>query len=227
MDLRALYIPDQKRILLDKDQPQLKHRWNEAHEIGHSVIPWHAGAMLGDDDHTLIPSCHAALEAEANFAAARLLFLQDRFRNEAVALEPSFKNLEALAAKFGNTKASTFWRCIEHWGAETPMIGLITGHPHPAKRLADFDPAAPCKHFVQSVPFSQQFANVREGDVFDQIVEYCGPQRGGSLGGDDILLVDDNGDAHVFTFETFCYHHNTLTIGLYKQPHRVAVAVAA
>lgn len=224
MDLRALYIPDQKRILLDKDQPELKHRWNEAHEIGHSVIPWHAGAMLGDDDHTLIPSCHTALEAEANFAAARLLFLQNRFRDEAVALTPSFKNLEALAAQFGNTMASTFWRCIEYWGAEAPMVGLITGHPHPAKRRADFDPAVPCKHFVQSVPFSQRFAKVHEGHVFDQIVTYCGSQRGGSLGGDDILLVDDNGDAHVFAFETFCYYHHTLTIGIYKQPHKLAVA---
>ena len=224
MDLRALYIPDQKRILLDKDQPDLKHRWNEAHEIGHSVIPWHAGAMLGDDDHTLIPSCHASLEAEANFAAARLLFLQDRFRDEALALPPSFKNLEALAARFGNTKASTFWRCIEYWGAETPMVGLITGHPHPAKRRNDFDPAAPCKHFVQSQPFSRQFANLQETLVFDQVVKYCGSQRGGSLGGGDILLTDDNGDAHVFEFETFCYHHHTLTIGLYRHPRYVAVA---
>ena len=37
--LKALYLPDQRRILIDEGEPQLKHRWNEAHEIGHSINP--------------------------------------------------------------------------------------------------------------------------------------------------------------------------------------------
>jgi len=41
LSLNALYLPDRKRILLDESLPVLKHRWNEAHEIGHSIIPWH------------------------------------------------------------------------------------------------------------------------------------------------------------------------------------------
>lgn len=59
LSLKALYLPDQKRILLDKDLPPLKHRWNEAHEIGHDIIPWHEGMMLGDTAETLKRS-HAA-----------------------------------------------------------------------------------------------------------------------------------------------------------------------
>ena len=47
--LQALYLPDQRRILLDKSLPKLKHRWNEGHEIGHSLIPWHEAIMLGDN----------------------------------------------------------------------------------------------------------------------------------------------------------------------------------
>ena len=58
LSLKALYLPDQKRILLDKDLPPLKHRWNEAHEIGHDLIPWHAGMMFGDTEQTLTPACH-------------------------------------------------------------------------------------------------------------------------------------------------------------------------
>jgi hypothetical protein len=46
----ALYLPNRKRILLDNDLPPLKHRWNDAHEIGHDIIPWHAGMMLGDSE---------------------------------------------------------------------------------------------------------------------------------------------------------------------------------
>lgn len=216
LDLRALYLPDQHRILLDRDEPILRHRWNEAHEVGHSLIPWHEGAMLGDDDHSLIPSCHAEIEAEANHAAARLLFLRERFRADCRSLTPSFKSLEALSNRYGNTRASTFWRCIEHWGEETPMVGLITGHPHPAMRKPDFDPRAPCRHFVQSSVFAAMFSRTSEGAVFDEIVAYCGRQRGGTLGAADILLTDDNGDGHRFEFESFCYHHSTLSLGIYR-----------
>src|SRR3546814_10433071 len=105
--------------------------------------------MLGDNDHTLIPACHIKLEAEANFAAARLLFLRERFRNDALDTAPCFEALRTLAKRFGNTHSTTFWRCIEAWGEHRPMIGLITAHPHPDRRPADFDPNAPCKHFIQ------------------------------------------------------------------------------
>src|SRR3546814_11800276 len=55
MDLRALYIPAQTRILIDKSQPEIKPRWNEAHEIAQSLIPWQSVAMLRDNDHTPHP----------------------------------------------------------------------------------------------------------------------------------------------------------------------------
>jgi hypothetical protein len=140
-DLRAFYLPDEKRILMDKDLHKLKFRWIEAHEVGHSLLPWHEGAMLGDDKQTLRPNCHEQMEAEANFAAARLLFLRDRFAIEARYYAPSLEAVKALQPRFDNTLTTTFWRCVEIWGASTPIIGLVTGHPHPIKREADFDPA--------------------------------------------------------------------------------------
>jgi hypothetical protein len=56
LNLKALFILDGKRILLDETQPQLKHRWNEVHEIGHTIIPWHADLMYGDTEQSLSPS---------------------------------------------------------------------------------------------------------------------------------------------------------------------------
>jgi hypothetical protein len=53
--LKALYLPDRKRILIDSSEPQLKWRWNEAHEIIHSGVPWHQEAMFGDTEVTLSP----------------------------------------------------------------------------------------------------------------------------------------------------------------------------
>ena len=72
LDLRALFSGS-AQILLDKDQPVLDAGGTRAHEVGRGLLPWHQGAMLGDDDLCLIPACHAELEAEANFAAAKLL----------------------------------------------------------------------------------------------------------------------------------------------------------
>ena len=225
-DLKALYIPDQKRILLDQDEPRLKHRWNEGHEITHSVLPWHEGAMLGDDINTLIPSCHAQLENEANYGTGKLLFLRDRFAEEAIDLEHTISSVNGLADNFGNTRTSTFWRCVETWGARVPILGLITGHPHPFMRKDDFDELNPCRHFIQSPAFAQQFSNVKEKDVFDEVVSYCSSNKGGPLGGDEVILVDDNGDSHLFSFETFSFHHNILTLAIYLRPYSRAITIA-
>jgi len=225
-DLRALYIPDRRRILIDKDQPLLKHRWHEAHEVGHSLLPWHAGAMMGDNEHTLIPSCHDMLEAEANFAAGRLLFLRDRFAEECLAQNPSFDALKELKQTYGNTHTTTFWRGVETWGRELPIVGLVTEHPHQIHRKADFDPNNPCKHFVQSSAFAEKFSDIRETDVFDQIVGYCSGNKGGPLGEADVVLIDDNGDDHIFHFESFSFYHQTLTLGIYQAPYNRLIAVA-
>lgn len=223
-ELKALYIPDQKRILLDADEPKLKHRWNEAHEVTHSILPWHEGAMLGDDKNTLIPSCHAQLENEANFGAGRLLFLRDRFKIEALELERCISSVNILASEFGNTITSTFWRCVETWGARIPILGLVTGHPHPDMRKTDFDESNPCRYFIQSPAFAQQFSKVREIDVFNDVVGYCSSKRGGPLGSDEVILIDDNGDSHLFIFESFSFHHNILTLAIYSEPYKKVIA---
>lgn len=37
-DLRALFVPDPRLILLDEKLPAPKKRWSEAHEVVHSVL---------------------------------------------------------------------------------------------------------------------------------------------------------------------------------------------
>lgn len=93
--LKALWLPDRKQILLDSELPSAKQRWGEAHEIGHSVIPWHESMTHGDQKQTLSYSCHQKLEAEANYAAGRLRFLLRMF------LQPLRR------AYFGNSRPSS------------------------------------------------------------------------------------------------------------------------
>ena len=150
-NLKALYPPDQKRILLDRALPPLKHRWNEAHEVGHDIIPWHAGMMQGDTEQTLTPACHAQLEAEANYAAGQILFLGGRFVDEAGDLPPSLATIQGLHKRFGNTITSTLWRYVEQVRPDLPMVGLVTDHPHVTRRAQDFDPLQPCRSLC-SIP---------------------------------------------------------------------------
>jgi Zn-dependent peptidase ImmA (M78 family) len=219
LSLKALYLPDQKRILLDKNLPPLKHRWNEAHEVGHGIIPWHAGMMLGDDESTLTPTCHAQMESEANFAAGRLLFLGDRFVAEADSTGPSINEATRLSKKFDNTMTSTLWRYVEQTHQELPMVALVTGHPHVSRRKPGFNPVSPCRYCVQSPSFAVRFGRLTEADLFGITVSYCGAQQGGPLGAKDVILCDDAGEQHVFYFETFFNRYEALTLGVWRRLH--------
>lgn len=215
--LKALYLPDRKRILLDGDLPEKKHRWNEAHEIGHSLLPWHEDAMHGDNSYTLLPHCHEEVEAEANFAAGRMLFLRDRFTEEALSSEASIKNVKQLHGRFGNTLSTTLYRFVEVIGQDRPVVGMITCHPHKSRRPKDYNPENPTRHFIQSPSFARRFSKMPEKDLFEAVASYCGAQRGGELGANDLILTDDNGDQHRFYFETFFNTYDALTLGVYRK----------
>ncbi len=215
LSLKALYLPDQKRILLDRDLPALKHRWNEAHEIGHDIIPWHAGMFFGDTVVTLTPACHEMMEAEANYAAGQMLFLNSRFPEAALSAPPRLAHVRALGKLFGNSLTSTLWRFVEQAHDGKPMVALVSGHPHPARRKDDFDPLRPCRYCVESPPFRDRFAGVSEVGLFGLVCGYAGAQGGGPLGEGEVLVADRNGDDHVFHFETFFNGHEALTLGVW------------
>lgn len=225
LSLQALYLPDRRRIFLDGSLPQKKHRWSEAHEVVHDLIPWHADVMHGDNRQTLTPDCEAQVEAEANYGAGRLLFLRDRFVVEARDLPIAIASVQSLHRDFGNTISSTLWRFVEAAGVDRPLVGMITCHPHRSRRPSDFDPAKPCRHCIQSGGFAKRFSRISERELFAAVSSYCGAQMGGPLGMADLVLTDDNGDEHVFSFESFFIKYKppalgeALTLGVYTRPN--------
>jgi hypothetical protein len=224
-DLKALYLPDQRRILLDRDLPEKKHRWNEAHEIAHSIVPWHADMMLGDDSYTPTPECHAQIEAEANFAAGRLLFLGERFVETARDFNPSLAAVRELNNIFGNTLTTTLWRYVEQVLPNRAVVGVISSHPR--RRSPGILPEKPWRYCIGSPLFQRQFSQITPETLWEVIVSYCGFQRGGPLGETNILLADRYGAGHQFHFETFFNGYDALTLGIHLGPYSERVTVGA
>jgi hypothetical protein len=209
LDLKALLLPDRKRILLDRSLPILKQKWSVAHETIHSVLPWHGELAIGDTKLTLTPACHEQIEAEANYGAGRLLFLGDLFAKHARDMEPTMKNIMELHNLFGNTITTTLWRYVE--GSSEPLFGMVSVHPHYLPEA--FDAANPCRYFVRSPEFALMFPYDPEAEIFRQIGEYCGYKKAGPLGTGTVVLIDINGAKHFFGCETFSNRYEVLTIG--------------
>jgi len=89
-----------------------------------------------------------------------------------------------------------------------------------------------CRHCIQSPAFAAQFSAVTEQMLFSRVASYCGAQTGGRLGAADVILADDNGMQHVFSFETFFIRYKgpaggeALTLGVYSRPRDAVVSVA-
>ena len=215
-NLSALWIPDSKRILIDSTVPHLKHRWIEAHEINHSIIPWHNNFLFGDDSYTLDPVCHALVEAEANYGAGRLLFFGERFANESRDVKLNFDNIRALASRYGNTITSTFWRIIEDREPDRPAFGMITGHPHyPDHPKLGLTKNGTLDHkFIRSTAFRNQFSSINIEDTYSILAKHASSNINGPIVSATDVLKDNNGDDYVFRIESFSNSHALLTYGV-------------
>jgi len=223
-NLSALWIPDTKRILIDETVPKAKHRWIEGHEIGHSLIPWHHEFLFGDNDVTLDPACHAVVEAEANYASARLLFLQDKFGTEARDRDLNFASVKAMAKRYGNTLTSTFWRMIEDREPDRAIFGMMTAHPfHP--HIGTGANGEVIRYFIRSPAFKGRFSNVTPEQGYAFIRKHATPRSKGPVFDATDVLVDDRGEAHEFLFDSFCNQHSLLTIGAHLQPKPIVAAI--
>jgi Zn-dependent peptidase ImmA (M78 family) len=214
-DLKAMFFPDRKQILLDETVPSIKWRWSEAHEIVHSVLSWHQHLMPVDSSLTLSPGCSFKMEAEANYGAGRLLFLQNRFVAEALSSPADWKHIQRLSKTYGNTLTSTLWRLVEI--LSIPAVGIVCKHPR--FRDDDYDPNEPLKYFIRSLEFEKKFSSFTEFDAMAVFESYCRRSRGGPLGSKVALIKDDNGEEHEFLFESFSNTHEALTLATYVRKY--------
>jgi hypothetical protein len=222
-ELAALWLPDRKRILIDAETPVLKHRWYESHEIGHSLAPWHRDYLYGDSEESLSPVCREELEAEANYAAGQLLFMMNRFADEARTQPITIHTVIELGKRYANTITSTLWRYVEEAHQERPLVGIVTPSP---RAKAPTNRHEPRRYCIESPAFRERFGHIAEQQLREIVDSYVTNRRGGPLGQSDTILRDRNGDRQLFHFETFSNGHSHLTLGTYVKPALVLVHMA-
>lgn len=218
LDLKALWVPDKKRILIDQDVPRLKHRWIEGHEICHGIIPWHGEFLFGDNKQTLTPACDEIIEAEANYAAGRLLFLGDRFSEEALSLEANFDSIKRLGKRYGNTMTTTLWRMVEEREPGRAVFGLISGHPN-HENIGKTE-----ERLMRSNAFREKFGNILLEDAYNLLKKHISHRAKGPVAYAQDILMDKNGDEYEFNIESFCNTHDVLTYGLCIGKRKVIVS---
>lgn len=222
LQLRALWIPDRKRILIDQSIPVIKHRWVEAHEVTHSILPWHNDALFGDNEQTLAPHCHEQLEGEANYGAGRLLFLGDHFATQAADHPASLASVRNLAQAYGNTITSTLWRYVEQLGRNKPLVALVSRHPARPPKPGEES----CRYFIRSDAFIKRYSAITEQRLLEAVESYCVNRRHGDLGSSELLLLDARGEQQIFAFETYYNGYDALTLGVHLHPARAVYAAA-
>ncbi len=221
--LNALCFPNSRRIFMDDEVPTPKQRHIHAHEIVHSITPWHQTFLLGDNELTLDPQCQAIIEAEANYGAGQLLFLLDRFAEDARDSELNWKSLQALKTRYCNTLTTTLWHAVEERDPDTPVLGLIGRHPrHP--KIGGGTDNVNVRHFIRSRAFRLCFPQVTADDVYGIVRKYVSFSQRGPCGQGTYPLVDANGDRWEFNFESFCNSYDLLTFGMVTRRTRTIVA---
>jgi hypothetical protein len=177
--------------------------------------------MMGDTEYSLTPDCHEQVEAEANYGAGRLLFLQGLFDEFVRSSKPSFDLVQDSKKHFGNTLTTSFWRLVET--LDIPALGVVGRHPHHDRH--EIDAHEPFRYFIRSRKFLEQFLSTTDTDVFTMVKSYCSWKKRGPLGQKELILTDENGDEHVFLFETFSNSYDIFTLITHVRRHEVAASV--
>ncbi|XHC09215.1 hypothetical protein ABWH98_16925 [Labrenzia sp. ac12] len=207
-----------KRIFIDDEVVPLKRRFIIAHEILHDLLPWHRSLLIGDNELTLNPTFHQAMEAEANYGGRRLIFMGDQFQREALDCCFDWQTIAKFKDRYGNTLTTTLWQMVCERDPEHPAFGLISRHPyHPdICSKAGNDNVA---YFPRSRGLIERFPSLTHDIAFAAVVEHATTKKRGPVGEGESVFYDVNGEAHVFEIYSFSNTYDLLTFGIYKAPY--------
>ncbi|MDQ6613303.1 MAG: ImmA/IrrE family metallo-endopeptidase [Actinomycetota bacterium] len=143
------YLFRSETVFIDGSQPEGRQRFIKAHELGHRILPWQRDAFYLDNDARLFRHAEEQFEAEANLAAAFLLFQGRRFHERALDFEDSLKTPLLLASEYAASLHATFRFYAEHHPEAVALI--VAGY------LARQDGTVPVWTTVESPAFAVRF----------------------------------------------------------------------
>jgi len=206
--LAALWLPTERRILVDDSQPEPKRVWASFHDTIHSVLRWHRDFFLGDTAQTLEPDYQDMLESEANYGASALMFGGQLFTAQALDATPCWQAIQDLQKVHKKSLVTTFRRYVEH-GHDMALAGLIST---PSWMPKPDDQITRCRHFVRSRRFEREFPTVHGDELLQTVNKFTQRRRGGIVGEFTVALKNAAGELFQFYGESFFNQHYLLTL---------------
>ncbi|MDQ3629770.1 MAG: ImmA/IrrE family metallo-endopeptidase [Actinomycetota bacterium] len=210
---------DDSSIYIDTSLHARRKRFTQAHEIAHLMIPWHETAFRIDDERQLFFDTENELEAEANAAAAHILFQGNRYHERAAALPVSIQAPIDLAYEHDSSIHSSIRYFVEQH--ELPVAVLVTG------RYAQFDGTLPIWQLYESDAFLAQYGRFADhvpssGLPVDDSEYVIGALAMASFEttsppAETVTLQDADGHNHRFIAESF---FNQYTVFVMVSPKR-------
>jgi uncharacterized protein DUF955 len=122
--LGALWF-EERVMFVAEGQSAPRRRFTEAHEIAHALCDWHAAALYEDTEATLFGPARDAIEAEANAAAALLIFQGEAFGARAAALPCGLASVKRLSEEHGASMHATLHHYVQ--SHHRPLAMLTVG----------------------------------------------------------------------------------------------------
>ena len=148
------YWHDERVVFIDREQPEQRQFWTDAHEASHAMCGWHADILRLDNEDTLFKRLHPGVEAEANYGAGYLIFQGNRFHHEALKDQISMRTPLALCSKYGASRHATLHYYVEHHPYAVAL--LIAG------RYPYADGSIPVWNSVESAEFERRFGRLQD-----------------------------------------------------------------
>jgi hypothetical protein len=217
-NIKALWLPDVQRILLDDSIVDKKKRWAETHEIGHSILPWHREYLHGDQEASLSVSCMVQIESEANYAAGQILFPTKILRETLPETNTiNFSTIKKISKSFGNSITSTLWRIVDT--LDVPSFGFICENPClalPPFITQNELPKEQPRHFFRSRSFAERFSSLSEESVWNFLSKNCRDTKWSMLYDDKVNIANNDGQKLEFYIETVNLTHYVATFAVYR-----------
>jgi hypothetical protein len=206
--LAAVWLPNEKRILVDTSLPEPKQLWASFHDSVHTILPWHRDFFLGDTAQSLEHEYQDMLEAEANYGASGLMFGGDVFTAQALDTTPCWQSIEQLKKLHNKSYVTTFRRYVEH-SHDVALAGVIST---PWWKEKPEDQITCCRHFIRSQTFKREFPSVHSDQLLGSINKFTHPRKWGIAGDFTCAVENIGGDQFEFFAESFFNQHYLMTL---------------